>query len=1197
MATPGRKPRSPAGGRARTRGGPLALIALCLLALLFWASPLQAQQSSNTNVSPRAAAHDGFGRMVFDWDGPVIYSADVMNGELVLRFDRPVSGELRNLVRPLSHYVKSVAVSDDRRTATFPLARPISVKAYTNAAGAVVVDVSDSSEPAATPASVAAVPSAEAPTPLVPGAAAPATEKKLSPVELVPLVEVKGGEHGGFNRLVFTWPKSVDYKVEKSGNQATVSFSKPGHIDLQDLTPTLPSDITVQGVDNSGKGAAITFNIPADARLRHFASGGKVVLDVVRSGDAHSQPPPAAATPAAQDVQPPSLKPLGPEEKPQLPSETLAAGSKPAKTPEKIPEKTPEKVPDKAIEEKAAPAAMTAPAMPEPKFEHVQAGVEPPKPIVLPEQAKVQTEAPGSHELPSLAGAPDGAPVPRNADDKVYSLSVSWDKPAAAAVFKRAGYLWVVFDRHQQVDAKLLKRLGGDAVTFLEQLPSKDGTVIRMIVQPDYYPSVRQEGLLWVIDLTHQEAVPSKPIQVVMPDLLVSGVGVSLTVADAGGMLSVEDPEVGDTMVVVPVMPLGAGVYPGREAPEADILATLQGIAVVPNVDGLDVRPSRTGVSIGFPGGMKISQPGKGAAVAGAGGAGAGAGDNGHYFNVTAWKKSGPDQFPEERKVIEDNLVDLAPARRSQAHMDAAKFLFANGYSPEALGYLRLAAEEEPTLLDTGPYHALRGACNAAMERWDLALPDLDNPLVKDDPEALFWRAAAHAGSSDKPGEYAKALAAGLPLIRDYPKALQWPLATIAARAALAADDDAGMQSALNMLDHMHAVGPQQGLLDYLHGAYGELSGKFDKAIYYYNKAMDGDNREFRARAAYAATELQLKTRQIKPREAIDQLDRLRFSWRDEDFEFNLLRRLAELQIAAGDYANALRAARSIVTNYPDNRDEPVVAKMMSDAFEALYLRGAADTLPPISAIALYDEFRDLTPTGAKGDEMIRKLADRLASVDLLDRAGELLKHQIDYRLQGLDKARVGAQLALLDLLDQNPQGALDAIQSSAMDGLPADLQEQRRHLQARALADLKRVPEAVKLLEGDTSQEGGLLRAEVYWRSQDWVNAAAAFEGLVPRPEPGTTLDDGSARLIISWATALTLAGDDRGLASLRRAYAPAMAGTPYKDGFTLLSSPDREVTDMPALRGRIKEAEGFLSFMSNYRKRLMSNGLSKIN
>jgi len=1183
MAMPGRKPRSPAAGsQDKAVGGGafrLHLLAASVLGLsLLLADPAAAQQSSNSNVSPRAAAHEGFGRMVFDWDGPVTYSADVINGELVVRFDRPVSGDLRNLVRPLSHYVKSVAISDDHRTATFPLVRPVSVKSFTNASGSVVVDVSDSEAP---PPSAQAQPAAEgAPTPLVP----PQADAKKMAAEAVPSVEIKAGEHGGFNRLVFTWPKTVDYKVEKSGNEATVTFSKPGHLDVAGLQATLPSDITVKSSESTAKGASMVLTLPADARLRHFASGGKVVLNVVRNGDSHTAPPPAPP-PAGTDVQPPSLKPLGPEEKPQLPSEVLAAGAKPGKMADKAPDKAPDKT-----GEKAAPSAMTAPAVPEPKFEHVKTGAEPPKPAAVPVADKIQVE-PQTTDVPPLSALPEGAPVPKGPDDKVFSLSVSWDKPAAAAVFKRAGYLWVVFDRHQQVDAKLLKRLGGEAVTFLEQLPSKDGTVIRMIVQPDYYPSVRQEGLLWVIDLTHQEAVPAKPIQVLMPELLTSGVGIALNVAEAGSMLSVEDPEVGDSMVVVPVVPLGAGVYPGRDAPEAELLPTLQGIAVVPHVDGLDVRPSRSGVSVGFPGGMKLSQAG------GAAGPAFTTKDNGHYFNVSGWKQSGPDKFPEERKVILDSLVDLPPSKRPQAHMDAAKFLFANGYAPEALGFLKIAASEEPTLLDSGPYHALRGACNAAMERWDLALPDLDNPLVKDDPEALFWRAAAHAGSSDKPAEYSKALAAGLPLIRDYPKALQWPLTAIVARSALAAADEPTLQSALSLMDRMHATPPQQGMLDYLHGAYGELTGKFDKALYNYDKAINGDNREFRARAAMADTELQLKMKRIKPREAVERMDRLRFSWRDEDFEFNLLRRLAELQIASGDYANALRAARSLVTNYPDNPGEPAVSKMMSDAFEALYLNGAADTLPPISAIGLYDEFRDLTPTGTKGDEMIRKLADRLASVDLLDRAAELLKHQVDYRLQGLDKARVGAQLALLDLLDQNPQGAIDAIQSSAMDGLPADLQDQRRHLLARGLADANRVPEAMKVLDGDTSQEGGLLRAEIYWRKQDWANAANAFEGLVPRPEPGATLDDGSARLIISWATALTLAGDDRGLASLRRAFGQGMAGTPYKDGFTLLTSADREVSDLPALRGRIKEAESFLGFMSNYRKRLMSNGLSKIN
>jgi hypothetical protein len=369
-------------------------------------------------------------------------------------------------------------------------------------------------------------------------------------------------------------------------------------------------------------------------------------------------------------------------------------------------------------------------------------------------------------------------------------------------------------------------------------------------------------------------------------------------------------------------------------------------------------------------------------------------------------------------------------------------------------------------------------------------------------------------------------------------------------------------------------------------------------ALDYYERAAGGDDREYHANGALASIELQLKLGRIKPQEAVKRLDRLRFAWREENFEFSLLKRLAELQIKGGDYGDALRSLRSLATNFPDHKNANQVSQLMSDTFSHLYLDGAANSLAPVSAIGLYDEFRDLTPTGAKGDEMIRKLADRLAAVDLLDRAAELLKHQVSYRLQGLDKARVGAQLALLDLLNRQPQATLDALQASDMDGLPADLQRQRRQLRARALADLNRVPEAIAQLNGDNSPEAGQLRAEIYWVKQDWPNAAAIFESMVPRPERGVTFDDGAAKLVLGWATALALANDERGLASLRRNFAPAMAGTPYQSGFTLLTSAiDREIPDMPAVAAKIKEAEGFRTFMSDYKKRVHSGGLSAIN
>ena len=42
----------------------------------------------------RSALRDGYGRVVFDWDTPVRYAADVVNGALVVQFERPVANDI-----------------------------------------------------------------------------------------------------------------------------------------------------------------------------------------------------------------------------------------------------------------------------------------------------------------------------------------------------------------------------------------------------------------------------------------------------------------------------------------------------------------------------------------------------------------------------------------------------------------------------------------------------------------------------------------------------------------------------------------------------------------------------------------------------------------------------------------------------------------------------------------------------------------------------------------------------------------------------------------------------------------------------------------------------------------------------------------------------------------------------------------------
>ena len=155
-----------------------------LLVVMLTALTLGGAAMAQGPVSPRGAEHDDFGRMVFDWPGPVQWSATLADDKtLVVRFDKPLSGDPKGLLKALPRYLKAATLSADRRTATFDLVRPVQLKTFQSGTS-TVVDLSESRSAPAKPAP----PPAAAP--------APATD-----------VMVRGGEHTGFNRLVFDWPK------------------------------------------------------------------------------------------------------------------------------------------------------------------------------------------------------------------------------------------------------------------------------------------------------------------------------------------------------------------------------------------------------------------------------------------------------------------------------------------------------------------------------------------------------------------------------------------------------------------------------------------------------------------------------------------------------------------------------------------------------------------------------------------------------------------------------------------------------------------------------------------------------------------------------------------------------------------------------------------------------------------------------
>lgn len=1072
--------------------GMLSLLrGLILVATLLAALPAAAQDS------PRAATHDGYGRMVFDWNGPVVHAADVAGDQLVLRFSQPVAGNPRAVLKPLNQYVRDVATSPDRKVLTFTLARPVQVKAFV-VGKSVVVDL------LAQPGQISQ-----------PAAAPP------RPAAGVPTVAIRSGEHTGFHRIVFDWPRQVDYKVDNAvEGRAVVTFQGRGHIDAERLKAQLPADISLIGIDEQDKTTVVTLAVPTNARLRHFPSGRGVAVDVVRPADGAPPRPPEGRQEAKVPLAPP-------------PS---------------------------AVE----PVPAVKPSDPAPK---------PPAQVV----EEMRAQAP---EAPA---------------EKPASLVFAWKDATAAAVFRRAGWLWIVFDRPQQIDLGALRKAAGTTVSHIEQVPNRDATVLRLITPPDYNPALRREGLQWIVDLARQPMRPPSPIEV-RRHVEQGQTALFLPVAEGGVVLPLQDPEVGDQLRIVPVAPLGAGVYPGSDLAEVEVPPTTQGIVVVPRVDGLAVNASRTGITITAPGGLSLGAAGDTPAVGMRHGEAPNTGAS--PLDIAGWSRGGIEHLRAEKRRLTLSLGELPRGNRNPTRFELARLLLANGHHPEALSILRVMAEDEPSITDTGAYRAVRGAAQFLMNRFDLALEDLSHPDILGAPEVTVWRAATQASLEGGGAAQAPILEKALPLIQDYPPRIKIQIAFAMAAALLDANVEKAAGDILAVIENERLTRSQKEQLAYLQGVHQQLAGNFETAAQRWQVAEDGENRLYRARAAMAHVLLDLKTGAIDQRQAITRLDKLRFAWRGDDFEFGVLKRIGEMQIATGEFGEGLRTLRQLAGNFGQHKDTQAVTQLMAETFERLFFGGAADTLPPLTAIALFDEFRELTPSGDKGDHMIRKLADRLATVDLLDRAGELLRHQVDYRLSGADKTRVATQLAVLYLLNHNPEAALQVLDASDAPDLPPNQQQQRRHLAAQALSDLGRAPEAIARLKGDNSTSARLLRAEIHWRQKNWAEAADAFAQLIVAPTPGKPLDPDSGRFVLHWATALNLANDDGGLAKLRAGYAELMAASPYGDAFTLLTSDTGAArVDYRQVADKIREAEKFQAFMAAYRQRLQAEGLSTIN
>jgi hypothetical protein len=172
---------------------------------------------------------------------------------------------------------------------------------------------------------------------------------------------------------------------------------------------------------------------------------------------------------------------------------------------------------------------------------------------------------------------------------------------------------------------------------------------------------------------------------------------------------------------------------------------------------------------------------------------------------------------------------------------------------------------------------------------------------------------------------------------------------------------------------------------------------------------------------------------------------------------------------------------------------------------------------------------------------MVRKLTRRLVDVDLLPQAEDLLKYQVDNRLDGVPKAQVATDLATVYLMDKQPEQALDAINATRTTVLPQALNLQRRIVAGRALAGLGRYDDALEMLGTDPSGDANDVRAEIAWRQKAWAQAGGLLEKMLgERYKAGGPLTADDEGKLLRAGIAYSLVSDDVSLARLREHYGP---------------------------------------------------------
>ncbi len=1099
------------------------------LGLALGASALALSSPAWAADSVSGSVQDGYGRLAFTTDSKI--SATTTGGVLAITFSAKTNLDPAIVAGSLPRILQGGRIDADSKTLRFTLTQP--VKLHVSQVGTrAVVDLADANFTGAMPDLVAP------------------SKAVAKPVDVAALPEIKlrTGTYEKFTRLVFDWPKDVSYQVYPGAGKITVRFAAPMRFDVSALARFAPPWVKNASWKIDGNSTVVDFDTDTDSGYHDFKDGHRVVLDILApKTDAAAYAPPGIAKP--------SVTKMGT----QTANATAKSGASAAQA--------------EAI---AQTVAKLQPEKPKPEAKQPDA-----KPVEV-KQAEIKP-ADAKPQMPPAAAAPaEMIPVAdgkRTRDGAVITFKGAGGR--ASAVFVRGLTAWVVLENAPNFDARNLKASLGDFAAGLEAVSSNGLGILRITLKAPAEIGARGLGPDLEVEIAPSIAPPPVVIGFARNQSDPTRASLSTLLPAADHAFQLLDPSGGDLLTIIPAQ-AGRGVPALRSFADFAALPTASGLVISPYADDLEVGVENSRVSISRPSGLSLTPPQM--PVAQTPSALARFGDGPSFMNFAEWGQAGGGSFLATERKLTQIVAHADPQKSAMARLNLARFYLANGFAAECLGLLNLLQAKDPALAGDVQLSTMRAVADYMMGRNRDARNELASPGLDADRHAALWRGLIEARMENWKDAHAHLEQAG-PVMRRY--SISWQ-----ANAVLADADAALGMGRLDLADAaLHRMplelDEKQNLASELAQA-RVLSGenRYASATRHFAIVEKGSDEELASRAIFYHTTAALNAGAITAPQATEQLERLRFRWRGDGLELKTLRKLASLYFGNGKWREGLKTLRIANQSFQGDDAGRIAQDDMRGAFVNLFLKGGADKMKPVDALALFYDNLDLTPIGPDGDEMIRRMSDRLVAVDLLGPAANLLAYQVDKRLDGIAKAQVATRLAAVYLMDHKPDKAVATIRDSQISGLPDQEMHQRMLLEARAFAALKQWDNALDLVAVDQSDDTRRLRADIYWESGNWALAGQKSEELLGnRWSDVGSLTDAERNELLRTAVAYSLANDEASLARVRDHFAAKMKGTQDANLFQVLSADiDQHGLAFRDAAARIASLDTLEAFMKDF-------------